>query len=521
VRRGRLLLAPLLICLLAGIFAAAGAGSGTRAATSTSITFGITDDAMKYSDDGGALLFGDLRDLGMSENRVIVFWDENAPTKILEQPFLDRMMPVAAAAGIRIVLAIQPIHALAFSTDTAARITAFTNYVKQVALRYPQVREFVIGNEPNVRRFFQPQHAADGSILSAGIYERVLAASYDVLKGVDRRIKVDGLALSPRGNDRGVGVGAESVSPVRFIAALGAAYRTSGRTAPIADVVDVHAYSNINTQPLTRPYQWPQAGAADLDRLKQAWWDAFHGTGQPLFQETGQPAKAGPYVGFRIDESGTQVKIDPSRVEAKLYTGRENVPVVDEATQARYYNDLIALVKCDPDVRTLDLFHLIDEPILLGYQSGLLRVDGSRRPSYATVKKAIAAARTCAKPHLWRHATGVIGARGEFDVSTKPAAERLFWSRVATGEEATAETGIFPASPTALGNRSLRSALVVGGSSSTGMKQVGGLVKANRSRSFELRGKLPPGRYVFAALLRATMNPERTSLLVSAPFTIR
>ena len=54
--RGRLLLAPLVICLLAGVFGAAGAGSGTRAATT--ISFGITDDATKYADDGGAFLFG-------------------------------------------------------------------------------------------------------------------------------------------------------------------------------------------------------------------------------------------------------------------------------------------------------------------------------------------------------------------------------------------------------------------------------------------------------------------------------
>jgi hypothetical protein len=512
------LLAPIVFCLLAGVFGAAGAGSSTRAATT--ISFGVTDDAMKYADDGGSFLFRDMNDLGMVENRAIVFWDENTPTKILEASFVDRMMPAAAASGIRIILAIQPIHAFAFSTNTQARVTAFANYVREVALRYPQVREYVIGNEPNVKRFFQPQHATDGSIVSAGIYEQTLAASYDTLKAIDPGIKVDGLAISPRGNDMQLGAGAESVSPVRFIAALGAAYRKSGRTTPIADVVDFHAYANINTQPLTRPYQWPQAGAADLDRLKQAWWDAFHGTAQPVFQETGDPAKPGGYVTFRIDESGTQVKIDASKVDTKLYTGRENVPLVDESTQARYYSDLIGLVKCDSTVATLDLFHLIDEPILLGFQSGLLRVDGSKRPAYATVKTSIAAARTCAKPHKWRHATGVIGARGQFNVTTKPAAQRTFWSKVATGEEATAQTGIFPSSPSTLGAASLRSALVAGGTS-TGVAQLGGLVKANSSRSFKFHGKLVPGRYVFAALMKATMNPDRTTLLVSKPFTIR
>jgi hypothetical protein len=519
VSRGRALLVLLAACLLAGCFGAAGAGSGTRAATT--ISFGITDDAMKYAEDGGAFLFRDMNDLGLVENRPNVFWDENTPTKILEQPFLDRLMPAAAAAGIRIVLAVQPIHALAFATNAPARITAFTSYVREVALRYPEVQEFVIGNEPNVRRFFQPQHAADGSIASAAIYEQVLAASYDALKAVDPAIRVDGLAISPRGNDRGVGTGAESVSPVRFIAALGAAYRASGRTTPIADVVDFHAYSNANTQPLTRPYQWPQAGAADLDRLKQAWWDAFHGTGQPVFQEQGDSAKGGRHVTFRIDESGTQVKIDPTQVDPKLYSGKENVPLVDEATQARYYRDLINLVKCDPDVATLDLFHLIDEPLLLGFQSGLLRVDGSRRPAYAVVKAAIAAARTCAQPHGWKHTTAVIGAKGSFNVTTKIAAQRTFRSTVGAGEEATATTSIFPATIGAAARSSLRSALDGSAGTITALPPLGGLIKANTTRTFKLQGRLAPGRYVYAALLKATMDPERTTLLVSKPFTIR
>ena len=285
----RLLLVPFLFCLLGGIFAAAGAGS--TSAVRTSITFGVTEDATKYSEDGGAVYFRTETDLGMQEDRVIVFWDENSPTTIQEQAFLDRMMRAVPGSGIRIVLAIQPLHALAFATNTQARVAAFAAYVRQVALRYPQVHEYVIGNEPNVKRFFQPQHAADGSIASAGVYEQVLATSYDTLKAIDPGIKVDGLGLSPGGNDQRLGAGAESVSPVRFIVALGAAYRKSGRTKPIADVLDVHSYAAVNTFPLTQPRKWPQAGPADLDRLKQAWWDAFHATPQPLFQETGIRAR--------------------------------------------------------------------------------------------------------------------------------------------------------------------------------------------------------------------------------------
>jgi hypothetical protein len=517
VSRGRLFLVPLVLVLIAAVAGAAGAARDRQAAL-TSISFGITDDAMKYAEDGGATLFADLNDLGMTDNRINVFWDENTPTKILEEDFIDRMMPVAAQYGIHVEMAIQPIHALAFSTNTAAKITAFTNYVREVARRWPQVKEFVIGNEPNVKRFWQPQHNPDGSIASAAVYEQVLAASYDTLKAIDPSITVDGLAISPRGNDGTLGTNAEGVSPVRFIAALGAAYRQSGRTTPIADVFDFHAYSNINTQPLTRPYQWPNAGAANLDRLKQAWWDAFHGTGQPLFREAGQTG-TGPYVTFRIDESGTQVAIDPTKVNPDLYSGKENVPTVDEATQAQYYSGLIGLVKCDSSVSTLDLFHLIDEPLLnSGFQSGLLRIDGSKRPSYAAVKQAIAGARTCAQPHAWKHTTAVIGAKGSFNVTTKVAAQRTWRSTVGAGEEVNATTSIFPV---ATAKASLRAALANGATGIASLSPSSGLIKANTSRTFTLQGKLAPGRYVYAGLLHATMNPSRTSLIVSKPFTVR
>jgi hypothetical protein len=511
--RGRLLL---VFCLLAAVFSAAGLAG--RAAAPTSITFGVTEDATKYADDGGAKYFQAIHDLGMVEDRVIVYWDENTPRQILEQDFLDRMMPVAAKSGVNVVFAIQPLHARAFAVNTDSRIAAFADYVRLVALRYPQVRDYVIGNEPNTKRFWQPQHSPDGKIVSAGTYEQVLAAAYDALKGVDPTVRVEGPGTTPGGNDGAYGVGDESVSPVRFIAALGAAYRASGRKAPLVDLVDVHSYSAINNIPLTQPRKWPQAGPADLDRLKQAWWDAFHGTGQPLFQETGDPA-TGTYVKFRIDESGTQVQIDPTKVNPSLYTGKENVPVVSEATQAKWYTGLINLIKCDPDVATLDLFHLIDEPALLGFQSGLLRVDGSKRPSYAAVQKAIAAAGTCPTPHTWKHTTTVIGVRGSFDLRDKTKKATGFPATVLTGEEVSAVGGVFPlTSGVVPSNAALRQAFA--GGPFTPVLRIKGLVKANSSRTFKFKGRLQPGRYVYAFLVSATMNPARTKLLVSGPFTV-
>ena len=80
------------------------------------------------------------------------------------------------------------------------------------------------------------------------------------------------------------------------------------------DGLSFHPYPNRATDPLERGYAWPNAGFVNLDRVKQAIWDAFEGTPQPTTLE-----------GLRLylDEVGWQV--DTSGQEG--YTGDENVPV--------------------------------------------------------------------------------------------------------------------------------------------------------------------------------------------------
>jgi hypothetical protein len=61
------------------------------------------------------------------------------------------------------------------------------------------------------------------------------------------------IAGGPSGdrNDR------SSTSPVRFLAALGDAYRRSGRGAPIMDALGFHVYPRTNSDPPSRQYAWP------------------------------------------------------------------------------------------------------------------------------------------------------------------------------------------------------------------------------------------------------------------------
>jgi hypothetical protein len=395
-------LTALLACACAAL-ALAGSASST--------TFGVADDAGKYADDGGASFFNMLTDLGMTENRIAVFWDPANPTTIVDQPFLDRAIPQAMRRGLEVMFAIYPLKARAL-VDTPNGIQLFAQYAARVAQRYPYVRKIICLNEGNQPRFHQPQFDDAGNGISGYVQEQAMAACYDAVKAVDPGIDVIAFGLSPRGNDDFEATSNVSHSPIRFLKEVGDAYRASGRTKPIADDVSLHCYPNLNTDAPSVGYQWPKVGCVNLDRFKQAWWDAFHGTAQPLFREAGQSGP-GPYVRLYIDEVGYQARIAPDKSE--LYTGAENVPTVDEATQASYYSQLIAMMACDPNVALLNFFHAVDETSLPAWQSGMVMPDGTHRASYAAVKQAIVANQQChGKLAEWRHSERVVGASALF-----------------------------------------------------------------------------------------------------------
>jgi hypothetical protein len=381
------------------------------AGAASSTTFGVADDAGKYAEDGGAGFFTMLTQLGMTENRMAVFWDPSQPATIYDQAFLDRSISQAQKRGIDLMFAIYPLKARAL-VDTPNGVQLFAQYAAKVAERYPYVRKIICLNEGNQPRFHQPQFDDAGNGISGFLQEQAMAACYDALKAVDPGIDVIAFGLSPRGNDDFDAPSNVSHSPVRFLKEVGDAYRASGRTKPIADDVSAHCYPNVNTDAPSVGYVWPKIGCVNFDRLKQAWWDAFHGTAQPVFREAGDNT-GGPHVRVFVDEVGYQAKISGDK--ASLYSGAENVPVVEETTQGSYYAQLIALMACDPDVALLNFFHAVDETNLAAWQSGMVMPDGTRRASFGAVKDAILANQQChGKTAEWRHAEHVVGARATF-----------------------------------------------------------------------------------------------------------
>ena len=463
--------------------------------------FGVTEDAGKYSRDGGASFFGQLDDLGMTENAITIYWDPALPGGMAEPGLLDRTLPYARAAGIRVVLTVYAARPRMF-TDSPTAEAQFASFLERLALAYPEVKDFVVGNEPNQPRFWQPQFHADGSEAAAGGYEELLARCYDALKSVDPSIRVVGLGLSERGNDDPRATSNSSTSPVRFIQALGAAYYASGRERPIMDALAYHPYPASSTDPIAKGLPWPNAGVPNLDRIKQAVWDAFHGTAQPTF-ESG--------LGLVVSEVGWQVGVvAPS---AWAYSGRENVAVTDEATQAAIYGELVRRLSCDPAVTDLLFLHLIDESDLAGFQSGLERADGSHRSSYDAVKTAIAQTHGACigTPTTWRHATGVVGGSVSF------TGTRARSALARADEAATYATAFVRVAPKRRPNRAAIDRALTSG---TLAAEVGN-VPATASTPLVLPARpVRRGMYVLAVSLAASTNDDRRSLFLSRPFRV-
>src|SRR6185312_13337831 len=283
------------------------------AAASPAVLYGVADDAGKYADDSGASFYGRIAATGLKADRFTVTWNPAAPMTIPEKAFLDRAVPEASLHGVQIVMSVRPTRANAIG-GSLVQARRFATYLALVARTYPSVKIFVVGNEPNQPRFWQPQFRNGQSVAGAD-YEHMLALAYDALKKVDKTIKVAGGGLSGRGNDNAQALSNSSTSPLRFLYDMGRAYRTSKRTKPIMDLLSFHPYPRSSLDSLQKGLEWPMAGYANLNRVKQGLWDAFSGTGQPTTDTT---------LGILIDEVGWQGRVDSSASDSR-YTVIENV----------------------------------------------------------------------------------------------------------------------------------------------------------------------------------------------------
>ncbi len=318
-----------------------------------------------------------LRLLGLNAVRVSSIWapGSRAPSEG-ELATLANISGAAKLDGVRVY--VQVTNAGSRTTPLADADQAdFAAYASALATA-AHITHFIVGNEPNLNRFWLPQYTADGSDAAAPAYTSLLARTYDALKAVSPRIEVWGASVSPRGEDK-AGSTRPTHSPTAFIADMGIAYRASGRATPIMDGLALHPYEDYSSLPPS--FQHPNTSTialADYGKLVAILKLAFDGTAQP-----------GSQLPVLYDEFGVEAQIPPGKTA--LYTGTELQATrpVDEATQGTYYHDALALAYCQPNVRGFFFFHTVDEQALDRWQSGLYYVDGAQKSDFAAVQTAV------------------------------------------------------------------------------------------------------------------------------------
>jgi hypothetical protein len=247
----------------------------------------------------------------------------------------------------------------------------FAAYAAALAKELPAFRDFVIGNEPNLNRFWLPQFGPDGENVAARDYLALLAETYDALKAVSPDLRVIGGALAPRGGDD-LNAPRQTHSPTAFIQDLGRFYRESGRDKPVMDAFAHHPYlDNSKTPPEFAHPRSTTISLADYDKLVELLGEAFDGT-----------AQEGSDLPILYTEFGVQTIIPLEKRSAYTNLGSPAAAdAVPESTQAEYYRRAYELACDQPTVEGLYIFHVWDEPDLLGWQSGLYYADQTPKSS--------------------------------------------------------------------------------------------------------------------------------------------
>jgi hypothetical protein len=336
---------------------------------------------------------------GFDTIRITAIWSPGQSA--VPQDQLQALQSIAAAGmflDIRIVTTVMPFGSRATPLTAAAR-TQFARFSADLVRRVPTIREYIIGNEPNLNRYWLPQFGPNGEDVAAPAYVQLLARTYDLMKAADRRVFIIGGSVSPRGIDR-PGTGRDTHSPTAFITDMGLAYRAMKRNRPIMDGFSFHPYGeNSSTPPTVAHNVGTSLGLADYPRLVALLGKAFNGT-----------AQKGSRLPIVYDEYGVDSQIPTAK--RSFYGGREPATTrpVSEGVQAAYYDEALKLAACQPTVRGFLIFHVTDETDYNRWQSGVYYADGTPKSSRAFVKRSMNDVRTgayeCGEPPVTNETFG-------------------------------------------------------------------------------------------------------------------
>ena len=369
---------------------------------------GAAEDEGRNADPAVAMAKMELaKAAGFDTIRVTSIWSPGQSAVPHAQ--LQAMQSIAAAGlflGIRVVTTVMPFGSRDTPLTPKAR-TQFARFAAHLVKNVPTIREYIVGNEPNLNRYWLPQFGPKGEDVAAPAYVQLLARTYDLMKAADPGVFIIGGSVSPRGIDR-PGTGRDTHSPTAFITDMGIAYRAMHRQKPIMDGFSFHPYGESSSTPPTLTHSNGTAlGLGDYDKLVFLLGRAFDGT-----------AQKGSKLPIVYDEYGVDSQIPASK--RSFYGGREPATTkpVSEGVQAAYYKEALQMAACQPTVRGFLIFHVTDETDYNRWQSGVYYADGTPKASRPFVKQAMngirAGAFECGAPPVGKDTDGwvLVGASG-------------------------------------------------------------------------------------------------------------
>jgi len=321
------------------------------------LLIGVHDDSIKWTERPAPIL-GAMRALGLGGMRVTLEWRRGKRHLTASDHDALRRAVAANGYGVRTVLGVFG-RAADAPHDAAAR-EDYCRFVRNVLVRYGEVRDVVIWNEANSDTFWLPSASAPAD------YAALLARCWDVL-----HTSVPGVSV--------LTTTASSHGPAAFIRGVGAAYRASGRQRPLFDAAGHNPYPLFPGEAPTARHE-VYAGQGDYDRLVAVLDESFAGTAQP------------PTAIWCL-ENGFQTTT-VGKLRRSHYSGRETVArTLEPEDQAAQIAAALRLAHCQPRVAAYFNFLLVDETLLGGWQSGLLWADWRRKPAFEAYRAAIAEVR--------------------------------------------------------------------------------------------------------------------------------
>ena len=354
------------------------------AAASMKMQIGAAEDEGRTADPAVARAKMDLaKAAGFNAIRITAIWAPGQ-TKV-DANQLAALQAAASAAAfdhLQVTITVMPFGSKTTPLTATAR-NQFASFAADLVKRVPLIHAFIVGNEPNINRYWLPQFGPNGEDVAASTYELLLARTYDAIKAADKTAFVIGGSVSPHGGDDPNST-RKTHSPTTFITDMGAAYRASGRTKPIMDGFAFHPYGdNSSVGPTVAHPNSTSIGVADYGKLVGLLGAAFDGT-----------AQLGSKLPIIYDEYGVESQIPPGKL--RFYHGVEPTTTkpVPVQTQETYYDEALTMAACQPTVQAMFLFHVTDETDLNRWQSGVYYADDTPKPTRAVVKQTIAQIRS-------------------------------------------------------------------------------------------------------------------------------